>query len=111
MSRSNRSGLETSIERSRRPEKSGTDASTTSAPWVPRISREILRDLGMSDDAIAQYFCRFRHGQLEQFVQMALHKRGWMCRRWRGHMSNEGVVSWPERNITPSRQRAQRRVV
>ncbi len=108
MSRGNPSGHEVTIERSRGPEKIGKDASTTSAPWVPRISHEILRDLGMSDDAIAQYFCRFRHGQLEQFVQMVLHKRGWMCRRWRGHTSNEGVVSWPKGNITASRQRAQR---
>ena len=83
MSRGNTSGLEANIERSRRPEKIGTDASTTSAPRVPRISHEILRDLGMSDDAIAQYFCRFRHGRSEQLVQMVLHKRHWMCRGWR----------------------------
>jgi hypothetical protein len=110
MSRASPSGLEVTIERSRGPQKVGKDASTTSAPWVPQISHEILRDLGMSDDAIAQYFCRFRHGQLEQVVQMVLHERGWMCRRWRGHMSNEGVVSWPKENTTPSRQRAQRRL-
>src|SRR5215467_15864569 len=109
MSRGNLNGFEVSIERCCGPEKIGKDTST-SAPWVPRISHEILRDLGMSDDAIAQYFCRFRHCQLEQFVQMVLHKRGWMCRRWRGHMSNEGVVSWPKRNTTPNRQRAQRRL-
>ncbi len=111
MSRGNLNGCEASIERSCRPEKIGKGVSTTSAPWVPRISHEILRDLGMSDDAIVQYFCRFRHGQLEQFVQMALHKRGWMCRRWRGNMSNEGVVSWPKGNTSPSRRRAQRRLV
>ena len=74
MSRGSPSGLEASIERPRGPEKIETDASTTSAPWVPRISHEILRDLGMSDDAIAQYFCRFRHGRSERFVQMVLHK-------------------------------------
>jgi hypothetical protein len=106
MSRGNPSGLEASIERSRGPEKIGEDASTTSAPWVPRISHEILRDLGMSDDAIAQYFCRFRHGRSEQFVQMVLHKHHWMCRGWRGHMSNEGALSWPKTNTTPSKQRA-----
>jgi len=72
MSRGNPSGLEASVERFRGPEEIGTDASTTSA--VPRISHEILRDLGMSDDAIAQYFCRFRHGRSERFVQMVLHK-------------------------------------
>jgi len=89
LDRSNPSGLDMSIERSRGLERSGRDVSTSSAPWVPQISHEILQDLGMSDDAIAQYFCRFRHGQSEQFIQMALHKRGWMCRRWRGHMTKE----------------------
>jgi hypothetical protein len=84
-----RGNLNVSIEGSFGPDKIGKDASMTSAPWVPRISREILRDLGMSDDAIVQYFCRFRHGQLEQFVQLAMHKRGWMCRRWRGYMMKE----------------------
>jgi hypothetical protein len=78
--------LDVSIEGPCRPEKSGLVASTSSAPWIPRISHEILRDLGMSDDAIARYFCRFRHGQLEQIVQTVLHKRGWMCRRWRGYV-------------------------
>jgi hypothetical protein len=78
MSRDNLNGFAVSIERSFAPEKIGEDASTTSAPWVPRISHEILRDLGMSDDAIVQYFCRFRHGRSEQFVQMVLHKRGWI---------------------------------
>jgi hypothetical protein len=111
MSRGGLNGFVESIERTFRTGKTGKDASTSSAPWVPQISHEILGDLGMSDEAIARYFCRFRHGQLEQFVQMTLHKRGWMCRRWRGHMSNEGVVSWPKRNTTPSRQRAQRRLV
>jgi hypothetical protein len=90
MSRGNLNGFAVSIERSFVPAKIGEDAS---APWVPRISHEILRDLGMSDDAIVQYFGRFPHGQLDEFVQMVLHKRGWMCRGWRGHMSNEGVVS------------------
>ena len=74
MSRSYSSGLKASIERSRDPEKIGTDASTTPASWIPRISHEILQDLGMSDDAIAQYFCRFRHGRSEQFVEMVLRK-------------------------------------
>ena len=106
MSRGNTSVLEASIERSCGPEKIGTDASTASALWVPRNSREILRDLGMSDDAIAQYFCRFRHGRSEQFVQMVLRKRHWMCRGWRGHMSNEGAVSWPKTNTAASRWRA-----
>src|SRR5215468_5249454 len=82
MSRGNPSGLDVSIERPRGPKNFGRDASTSSVPWVPQISREILRDLGMTDDAIAQYFCRFRHGQLEQFIQMILHKRGWTSRRW-----------------------------
>ena len=81
MSRGNLHGFGVSIKRSLGPEKIGENASS---PWVPRISREILRDLGMSDDAIVQYFCRFRHGQLEQFVQTVLHKRGWMCRSWPG---------------------------
>src|SRR5258708_2079787 len=108
MSRGNLNGFAVSIERSFGPEKIGWDGAKGCGAWVTRISQEILRDLGMSDDAIVQYFCRFRHGQLEQFVQMVLHKRGWMCRSWRGHMSNEGVVSWPKGNITASRQRAQR---
>jgi hypothetical protein len=111
MSRDNLNGFAVSIERSFAPEKIGTDASTTSAPWVPRISHEILRDLGMSDDAIVQCFCRFRHGQLERFVQLVPHKRGWMCRSWRGHMSNEGVLSFPKRNTTSTRQKARRRLV
>jgi hypothetical protein len=99
MSRGNPSGLEASIKRSRRPERIGRDAS---APLVPRISRGILRNLGMSDDEIAQYFCRFRHGRSEQFVQTVLHKHYGMCRGWRGHTSNEGAVSWPKTNITAS---------
>lgn len=85
MSRHNATHLDVGIEGPRGPVKSGLGAST-SAPWVPRISHEILRDLGMSDDAIARYFCRFRHGRLEQIVQMVLHKRGWMCPRWRGYV-------------------------
>ena len=110
MSRGNLNGFAVSIERSFGPEKIREDASTTSTPWIPRISHEILRDLGMSDDAIVEYFCRFRHCQLEQFVQMVVHKRGWVCRSWRGHKSNEGVVSWLERNTTPTRQKARRRL-
>src|SRR5262245_21077528 len=106
MSRGNPSGLEASIERPCGPEKIGTDASMTSAPWVLQMSHEILRDLGMSDDTIAQYFCRFRHGRSEQFVQMVLHKHSRMRRGWRGHMSYEGAVSWPKTNTTPSRRRA-----
>jgi hypothetical protein len=74
MRRGNRAGLEVTMDRSRGPGKIGKDASALSASWVPRISHEILRDLGMSDDAIARYFCRFRHGRSEQFVQMVLHK-------------------------------------
>jgi hypothetical protein len=69
MSGGNPSGL----EKSRGPERIGTEASTTSAPWVPPISHEILRDLGMSDDEIAQYCYRFRHGRSEQLVQRVLH--------------------------------------
>src|SRR5262249_41033884 len=110
MSRGNLNGFEGSIERCCGPEKIGKDAST-SASSILRISHEILQYLGMSDDAIAQYFCRFRLGQLEPFVQMVLHKRGWMCRRWRGHMGSEGVVSWSKRNTTPTRRKAQRRLV
>jgi hypothetical protein len=83
MRRGNRAGLEVTVDRSRGPGKIGKDESALSAPAIPRLSHEILRDLGMSDDAIAQYFCRFRHGQLEQSVQMAMHNRGWTCRRWR----------------------------
>src|SRR5882762_6917569 len=104
MSRDNLNGFAVSIERSFAPEKIGEDASTTSAPWVPRISREILRDLGMSDDAIVEYFCRFRHCQLQQCVQMVAHKRGWVCRSWRGHKSNEGVVSWRSEEHTSELQ-------
>ena len=111
MTRGNLNGSAVSVEGSFGPETIGDDVSRTSVPWVPRISHEILRDLGMSDDAIVQYFCRFRHGRSEQFVQMVLHKRGWMCRGWRGQMSNEGVVSWPKRNTTATRQKAQRRLV
>src|SRR5258705_2247356 len=110
MSRGNLKGFAVSIERSFGPEKNRVHASTTSAPWVPRISREILRDLGMSDDAIVQYFFRFRYCQLEQFVQMVVHKRGWECRSWRGHKSNEGVVSWLERDTTTTKQKAPRPV-
>jgi len=84
MTRGNLNGSAVSVDGSFGPETIGDDVSTTSVSWVPRISREILRDLGMSDDAIVQYFCRFRHGRSEQFVQMVLHKRGWMCRSWRG---------------------------
>jgi len=64
------------LDASSGPEKSGLGASPASAPWIPRISREIFRDLGMSDDAIARYFCRFRHGRLEHIVQTVLHKHG-----------------------------------
>jgi hypothetical protein len=54
MTRGNLNGSAVSVERSFGPEMTGDDASATSAPWVPRISHEILRDLGMSDDAIVQ---------------------------------------------------------
>ncbi len=81
MSRGNPRGLEASIERSCGSMKSGKGASTSSAPWISRLSHEILRDLGMSDDAIAEYFCRFRHGQLEPFFQMVLHKHDGMAGR------------------------------
>ena len=111
MRRGNLNGFAVTVEQSFGREKIGKDASMGSAPWVPRISREILRDLGMTDDAIVQYFCRFQHGQMEPFVQMVLHKRGWTCRRWRGHLSNEGDLSWPKRNTTPARQKARRRLV
>ncbi len=84
MTRGNLNGSAVSVDGSFGPETIGDDVSTTSVSWVPRISHEILWDLGMSDDAIVQYFCRFRHGRSEQFVQMVLHKRGWMCRSWRG---------------------------
>ena len=104
MSRGNWNGFEVSIERSSGPEKIGKDASTTSAPWIPQISHEILRDLGMSDDAIVEYFCRFRHCQLEQFVQMVVHKRGWVCRSWRGtrvtrelYHGQNGIPQRPDR--------------
>jgi hypothetical protein len=110
MSRGNPTGFEMGIERSCGPGEIGKDASTTSVPRIARISHEILRDLGMSDDEIAQYFYRFRHDRSEQFVQMVLHKHGWMRRGRRGHMSNEGAVSWPKRNTAPSRRRAQRRL-
>ena len=66
MTRGNLNGSAVSVDGSFGPETIGDDVSTTSVSWVPRISHEILRDLGMSNDAIAQYFCRFRHGQLEQ---------------------------------------------
>jgi hypothetical protein len=72
MTRANLNSPAVSVDRSFGLEKIGYDASTTFAPWVPRISHEILRDLGMSDDAIVQYFCRFRHGRSEQLVQMVL---------------------------------------
>src|SRR5262249_24475838 len=61
MSKGNLNDVEVSIDRSCGREKRGRDASTTSARWVSqRLSHEILRDLGMSEDAIAQYFCGFR---------------------------------------------------
>jgi hypothetical protein len=60
MSKGNLNGVEVSIDRSCGREKSRRDASMTSARWVSqRLSHEILRDLGMSEDEIAQYFCRF----------------------------------------------------
>ena len=105
MSRGNPNGFEMGIERSCGPGEIGKDASTTSVPRIARISLEILRDLGMSDDEIAEYFYRFRHDRSEQSVQMVLHKQAWM-----GYMSNEGAVSWPKRNTAPSRRRAQRRL-
>jgi hypothetical protein len=111
MSRGDPKGLAVNRERSFGLETIGKDALMTSAPWVPRISREILRDLGMTDDAIVQYFCRFRHGQMEPFVQMVVHKRGWTCLSWGGHLSNEGDVSWPKRTTTSARQKARRRLV
>lgn len=77
MSRGSSADLEMSTKRSCGPEKLGKEASTASGPWVSRASHEILRDLGMSDDAIAQYFFRFRHSRSEQLVQMVLHNRGW----------------------------------
>jgi hypothetical protein len=62
MSKGNLNDVDVSIDRSCGRERSGRDASPISARWVPqRRSHEILRDLGMSEDAIAQYFCRFRH--------------------------------------------------
>jgi hypothetical protein len=73
MTRGDLNGSAVNVEPSFGPEKIGDDASTTFAPWVSGLSHEILRDLGMSDDAIVQYFCRFRHGRSEQFVQMVLH--------------------------------------
>jgi hypothetical protein len=73
MTRGKLNGSAVNVERSFGPEKIGDDASTTFSPRVPRISHEILRDLGMSDDAIVQYFCRFRHGRSERLVQMVLH--------------------------------------
>jgi len=77
-------------------------------PRIARISREILRDLGMSDDEIGEYLYRCRHDRSEEFVRMVLHTHGSMRRGWRGYMSNEGAVSWPKRNTAPSRRRAQR---
>jgi hypothetical protein len=69
-SRGNLNGSAVNVDRSFGPEK--IEYATTVAPWVPRISHEILRDLGMSDDAIVQYFRRFRHGRSERLVQMVL---------------------------------------
>jgi hypothetical protein len=61
MIKGNLNGVEVSIDRSCGREKGRRDASITSARWVPqRLSHEILRDLGMSEDEIAQYFRRFR---------------------------------------------------
>jgi hypothetical protein len=68
MTRANLNGPTVSVDRSFGLEKIGYDG-----PWVPPISHEILLDLGMSDDAIVQYFCRFRHGRSEQLVRMVLH--------------------------------------
>jgi hypothetical protein len=61
MSKGNLNSVEARIDRSCGRERSRTDASATSARVSQRLSHEILRDLGMSEDAIAQYFCRFRH--------------------------------------------------
>jgi hypothetical protein len=98
MGRGNTDGFQVGIERSRE------------SPLLRRISHEILRDLGMSDDAIAQYFYRFRHGQTEQFVQTVMRKHGWMCNSWRGRMSNDGAAAWLKRNITLSRRKEQGRL-
>jgi hypothetical protein len=99
MTRGNTNCFEGSIERSH-------ESST-----LQRISHEILRDLGMTDDAITRYFCRFPHGQTDQFVQTAMRKHGWMCNSWRGRMNDEGAAAWPKRNITLSQRKAQRRSV
>jgi hypothetical protein len=99
MTRGNTNRFEGDIERSRE------------SSMLRRISHEILRDLGMTDDAIARYFCRFRHGQTDQFVQTVMRKHGWMCNSWRGRVSNEGAEAWPKREITLIQRKAQRRSV
>jgi hypothetical protein len=100
MDTGNTNCFEVRMEQSRGTKEHGKDEPTTLSPRLERISHEILRDLGMTDDAIAEYFCRFGHGQTERFVQMVMRKQGWMCNSWRGRMSNEGAAAWPKRSIT-----------
>jgi len=59
-----------------------------------------FRDLGMSDDANrSSTSVGFGNCQLEQFVQMVVHKRGWVFVA-AGHKSNEGVVSMARKEYT-----------
>jgi hypothetical protein len=59
MRRRERSDLEASLEHVCRSDNIRKDASTSRTPRVPRRSHEILRDLGMSDGEITEYFYRF----------------------------------------------------
>jgi hypothetical protein len=59
MRREKSNGPEVSLEDFCSSDKVGKDASTSPKPRIPRRSHEILRDLGMSDGEITQYFCRF----------------------------------------------------
>ena len=56
ISRGKPSGLQARLENFCSSDNIGKDASTTR---VPRRSHDILRDLGMSDGEITEYFCRF----------------------------------------------------
>jgi hypothetical protein len=58
MRRGKSSAPEVSLENFCSSDKIGKDASTP-MPRVPRRPHEILRDLGMSDGEITEYFCRF----------------------------------------------------
>ena len=65
MCRDDRECHKGSIEPSRRLAAIENDARTSAVKGVPQTSLKILRDLGMSDKAIAEYFDRFSAGKMD----------------------------------------------